>query len=341
MENKLAWNNFYKHPRFWRHVLAWAIFLSFIILAMGVENLTNPEESLSEELKGHSLPTFLLEIFVLIYASVYAYDRLIPQRKFKWFFLSLVLVIVIVAAVDDYLDTMSIVIGDLTGFLANVVVMPAFLVVAFGIKLSYRGARQLFVINRLEAQQMESELKLLKSQINPHFLFNTLNNIYSANLEDQEKANDIILELADLLRYQLESNKKTKATLQEEIKSLENYIELEKIRVKECEVTVNKSGDMSRAEIVPLLLLPFVENAFKYGTGIEPGKIDIDFTIDEAHLFTFACKNKIVQKKGRQHSGGIGLENVKKRLALVYNNNYQLDIKNEDQYFTVNLIVQL
>lgn len=243
--------------------------------------------------------------------------------------------------VDDLLDVSSIQIGEFKGFFANVLSFPILLFIAFGIKLAYHNAKQLLVIDRLEANQTETELKLLKSQINPHFLFNTLNNIYATNLEDRDKANDILLGLADLLRYQLESGNKQKALLSNEIDSLENYITLEKVRVLDCEVHLEKKGDFDTIEIVPLLLLPFVENAFKYGTGIEPGKIDIRFELDEKAYFSFYCGNKIVQKKGKVHSSGIGLENVRKRLELMYQNKYELDIKNENNYFEIRLNIQL
>ena len=149
--------------------------------------------------------------------------------------------------------------GAAKGFWANIILFPFVVLVAFGLKLSYHGTKQLFVIERLKAEQTESELKLLKSQVNPHFLFNTLNNIYSTNLEDHEKANEIILELSDLLRYQLESYKTKFAPLDREINSMENYIDLEKIRVLDCVVQVSKEGNFVEAEIVPLLLLPFVQ----------------------------------------------------------------------------------
>jgi len=121
---------------------------------------------------------------------------------------------------------------------------------------------------------------------------------------------------------------------------LENYISLEKIRVKDCKVNVQKEGDFEKVRIVPLLLLPFVENAFKYGTGIEQGEIDLTFHLNDANVFNFYCQNKVVQKNGKIHSGGIGLENVKKRLALKYANDYNLDIVNENGYFTVQLEIR-
>jgi LytS/YehU family sensor histidine kinase len=300
---------------------------------LAVSAFQDPQEDIQESVQ--KLVLFAIEMLLMIYASFYAFNTLQPKGRYLLLNGILLLIVLFFSYIDGLLDNRVTVLGTLQGFWANIVVFPFFLFVAFGFKLAYHGARQTFVINKLQAEQTESELKLLKSQVNPHFLFNTLNNIYSTNMEDHDKANEIILELADLLRYQLESNKKKRTSLKEEISSLENYIALEKIRVRDCNINVVKKGNFDNMEILPLLLLPFVENAFKYGTGIETGEIDIVFDMKESGSFMFSCKNKIVQKKGKVHSGGIGLENVKKRLALSYPNRYELDINEEGQYFFV------
>jgi len=337
METQLTFSNFWNHPRFLRHFWAWAIFLFFVTVMVTTSVIGNQGEQFIDSI---DIFIFIFGIFTLIYASFFAYNKLFKTKQYLLLTISLVLIIFVVAFFNDRFGLNGIVLGALKGFWANVVMYPFILMVAFGFKLAYHGARQLFVIERLKTKQVESELKLLKSQVNPHFLFNTLNNIYATNLADHEKANEIILELADLLRYQLKSQSHSIMPLKEEISILENYIALEKIRVKDCQVSIQKEGDFQHVNIVPLLLLPFVENAFKYGTGIESGEIDLKFTLDQANVFTFYCRNKIVQKNGKVHSGGIGLENVKKRLALRYLNNYELDLKNEDDYFTVNLEIK-
>jgi len=338
METKLTFSNFWTHPRFWRHFWGWFIFMIFLILMLIATALGNPEEA---ALEGTGGPLkFVFGIMVLIYACFFAYNRLKPQKKYLLLSLAFVIIIVVVAFLNDRYGIDGIMMGGLKGFWANVVMYPFILMVAFGFKLAYHSARQLLVIERLKTKQTESELKLLKSQVNPHFLFNTLNNIYATNLDDHEKANEIILELADLLRYQLKSQSQPMMPLSEEISILENYVSLEKIRVKDCLVNLEKEGNFEKVTIVPLLLLPFVENAFKYGTGIEQGQIDLIFHLNDSNVFNFYCQNKIVQKNGKVHSGGIGLENVKKRLALKYANNYKLEIDKTDTHFTVQLEIK-
>ncbi len=322
-----------------RHLIAWGIFASFVLLMILTESLEDGNEITNTYAK---LLPFLGEMIFLIYSSWFLYDYFVPKRQLAKLLLGLAGLIVLVSLADHLIVPHQVLhVGRLPRMIASLMIFPVVLLVAFGIKWSYHGARQVFIIERLQMQQTESQLKLLKSQINPHFLFNTLNNIYSTNLDDHEKANEIILELADLLHYQLESNKKTKTSLDAEITSLENYIALEKIRVKDCEVSIEKRGDFSQAEIVPLLLLPFVENAFKYGTGIQKGEIAISYVLDDSKLFHFCCRNKIVQKNGRIHSGGIGLQNVKKRLDLMYKQQHQLELREENNQYLVDLKIQL
>jgi len=339
MEKALNWTNFYKHPRFWRHFVPWIVVLSFLyisVFAIGQDGKGDFGEDFGILAFG------FLELLVLIYASFFAYNTLYKkQNKKALFFLVTCSIIILVALLDHFFNIRIVQIGAVKGFWANLITFPVAILVAFGMKLSYHGTKQLFMIERLQAKQTESELKLLKSQVNPHFLFNTLNNIYSTNLTDSEKANEIILELSDLLRYQLESNKSTFSSLEKEIESLENYIHLEKIRVLDCEVNLDQNLEIKNAQIVPLLLIPFVENAFKYGTGIGPGKIDIDIKLNKKKEFYFNIRNKIVQKKGKVHSGGIGLENVKKRLDIMYPTKHQLEINNEGSHFNVILKIQL
>ena len=338
METNLSFTNFWRHPRFWRHFWGWFIFMVFLFLMFAATAVGNPEE---EHLEGvGKVLRFIIGILVLIYASFFAYNKLKPQKKYLLLGLAFIVIILVVAFLNDRYGFNGIMMGKLQGFWANVVMYPFILMIAFGFKLAYHSARHLLVIEKLKTKQTESELKLLKSQVNPHFLFNTLNNIYATNLDDHEKANEIILELADLLRYQLKSQSKPMMPLNEEISILENYISLEKIRVRDCKVNVQKDGDFQKVTIVPLLLLPFVENAFKYGTGIEQGEIDLKFHLDVSNTFSFYCRNRVVQKNGKIHSGGIGLENVKKRLALKYAGNYTLDIEDGNGYFTVQLEIK-
>lgn len=190
-----------------------------------------------------------------------------------------------------------------------------------------------------KTKRVEAEMGLLKMQIQPHFLFNTLNNVYATNLQSPAKANEMILQLADLLRYQLEITKQEKITLAEEIRLTENYVALEKVRLHNCEVLVEKTGDFHTYSITPLLFLPLVENAFKYSTDIQKARIRISFELQDNRL-VFLCHNTIGQNK-QVTSNKMGLDNVRKRLELLYPEQHELTLKQIDNNFILTLSICL
>ncbi|WP_372757510.1 sensor histidine kinase [Mariniflexile sp.] len=200
----------------------------------------------------------------------------------------------------------------------------------------------------LEKAQLETELLFLKTQISPHFFFNTLNNIYSLAVENSKKTPKIILKLSELMRYLLYDTANKRQSLENEILCIQNYIDLERIRHNdELEINMYISGDIQDKEIAPILLLTFIENAFKHGAHKNIGevKIDINLAIKKDFLY-FTISNPMPLKTERDErfdrSSGIGLENVKKRLALGYNkNDYKLTIKNNKNKFVVKLKIKV
>lgn len=200
----------------------------------------------------------------------------------------------------------------------------------------------------LEKIQLETELLFLKNQISPHFFFNTLNNIYSLSVEKSNKTPKIILKLSELMRYMLYETKAKRQSLQNEILCIQNYLDLERVRYNDSlEVNMYISGDIEDKEIAPMLLLTFVENAFKHGANKNIGevKIDINFKIKEKFLY-FTITNpmpKITSHTDNlKQSSGIGLDNVKKRLDLGYDkNDYHLSIKNKRNRFVVKLKIKV
>jgi sensor histidine kinase YesM len=197
----------------------------------------------------------------------------------------------------------------------------------------------------LENEKLEAELKFLKSQIQPHFLFNTLNNLYALTLKKSDSAPDMVIQLSNLLEYSLYSGKQSEVDLQEELKQLTGYIDLEKLRFGDrLDITVDFTGDTSGKLIAPLLLLPFVENSFKHGAGSdhESPYIRIKARIEDNTLL-FSVTNSYKSEKGefRQFEERIGLKNVKRRLELIYPEKYKLDIRQDEKNFTVNLSLQL
>ncbi|GAB3513582.1 sensor histidine kinase [Emticicia fontis] len=204
-------------------------------------------------------------------------------------------------------------------------------------------------IHKEEKQQMAlektaAELAVLKLQISPHFLFNTLNNIRWLARQKSDKTEDSVVKLSQLLRYMIYQAKHDKVSLEQEINYLQNYIELQKMRLTEnSEVIFTYEGDIKRWNIEPLLFIPFVENAFKYGLHSQnESLIEIRLKIEDQKLNLFV-KNPVFANNSSAsvEDSGIGIQNVEKRLMLHYPDRHELNIVNIGGYFSVNLTIIL
>ncbi len=195
----------------------------------------------------------------------------------------------------------------------------------------------------LQRQNLRSELKYLKTQINPHFFFNTLNSLYALTLKKSDKAPEIVLKLSDMMRYMLyESNEKT-IELVQEINYMKNYLELEKVRHGDnFRIDFEESGDPVGHEIAPLLFIPFLENSFKHGLDheLKEGFVRISLDINSRGL-KFSVENskpeKMITVRGERKVGGIGLSNVRRRLNILYPGKYKLLIEDKGKTFFVEL----
>lgn len=194
-----------------------------------------------------------------------------------------------------------------------------------------------------EKLQRETELKYLKEQVNPHFLFNSLNSIYALSRQQSPETPELVMQLSELMRYQLESSKKDAVLLKEELEFIENYLLLEEKRLsKRCKVEFLIKGDVKGLKIAPMLLIPFVENAIKHGARStnENSTIDITVSIKKAQL-NLIIDNSKPSKNIVSERKGLGLENVKRRLNLLYPNSYKLKIDDKANSFHVNLTIDL
>ncbi len=189
----------------------------------------------------------------------------------------------------------------------------------------------------LENQRLTAELAFLKSQINPHFLFNSLNSIYSLAYQKSDTTPEAILKLSEIMRYMLYECNDNKVDLAKELTYLQNYIDLQKIRFgKKAYVDFEVNGQVTNQRIVPLLLIAFIENAFKHGVANDPAHpIKLIINLDDGHLAFYMENRKHVHN--RDASGGIGLNNVKRRLDLLYPNSYKLEIHDDEEIYTCEL----
>jgi len=196
----------------------------------------------------------------------------------------------------------------------------------------------------LEAKQASAELNLLKSQVNPHFLFNTLNSIYSLILSKSDIAADAVMKLSDLMRYLLDSSTKRKVLVKHEFEFLQNYVDLETIRSgKKVSVESSFEGDISGKIISPLLLIPFIENCFKHGISAisADNHINISVYVDN-NILTLKTENKLLlERKDNIKKSGTGIENVIKRLQLLYPDKHELTINREDNIYKLDLSIEI
>jgi len=223
------------------------------------------------------------------------------------------------------------------------ILMSAFLA---GIALLVHHVRRSLVVKRQlkEEQQKrtEAELEWLKNQLNPHFLFNTLNNISSLVQIDADKAQDAIAQLSDLLRYAMYESRHETVPIQGEVEFMRNYISLMELRCNDKTEVTTTFDVQKNMEIAPLLFISLIENAFKHGvSSSRPSKIDIRLIQDEDQL-VFICDNTNYPKDDADRSGsGIGLENTRRRLELIYKGHYDWEQSLENDIYHVRIILNI
>nr|WP_199076166.1 sensor histidine kinase [Pedobacter sp. ASV19] len=216
-----------------------------------------------------------------------------------------------------------------------------FIVISALIKLAIDWFGNERVQRKLESEKKDMELQFLKSQLNPHFLFNSLNNIYSLAYQKSDKTADAVLKLSEIMRYMIYESNDSWVSLSKEIEYVKSFIELQKLRFKDgaaVELTLN--GEIDDQQIVPLILISFVENAFKHGVANDPKdpiKINI---IANQKILHFSITNK-KSKQNKDEMGGVGLNNVERRLQLLYPERYKLNIVNSATHYTSELMLDI
>jgi hypothetical protein len=198
----------------------------------------------------------------------------------------------------------------------------------------------------LETQTMQSELRFLKSQINPHFLFNTLNNLYALTLKKSDRAPDIVIKLSEMMRYMLYECNERRVLLSNEVNYIRNYLDLERLRQgKNVEINFEVEGMITTQKIAPLMFTPFLENSFKHGLSnhISKGFVNIQLKADQNFVHFHIENSKPETKPVQIHprSGGIGLVNLQRRLDLVYPGKYHLKVDDIPNAYGVTMDIEL
>ncbi|QIP15747.1 histidine kinase [Spirosoma aureum] len=194
------------------------------------------------------------------------------------------------------------------------------------LKLSIDWYEQQRMLQKIAVEKLQAEVNFLRSQVNPHFLFNILNNLYALTLKKSDLAPDMVLKLSEMMEYMLYDSDDARVPLEKEIGYLKNYIELEKIRCGDhSDIALQINGNPNGQEIAPLLLLPLVENAFKHGVGKQAEKSWLHGTLTlKATAMEMTVENNKPTAQPKQQKGGIGLTNLRKRLELLYPGRYTL-----------------
>lgn len=218
-----------------------------------------------------------------------------------------------------------------------------FIILACGIKMFKYYILISQKVDNLENEKIQSELEYLKLQLNPHFLFNTLNNIHTLTRIKPELASDTLIKLSDLLRYQIYECSDSKVFVKSEFDYLINYLDLQKVRFENLEVIYEKDGNLSSYMVYPFIFIPFVENAVKHGVDNKRKNniIKLFLGIDNNKLKFSIENSKISSNLQKNSKGGIGLKNVKRRLELLYPGRYSLRITENEDLYNVKLEIKL
>ncbi|MFC2151551.1 sensor histidine kinase [Bacteroidota bacterium] len=286
--------------------------------------------------------TFVLfPLIIPVHVHEYIFNKFLLKGKYTLYILYTITNVIVFGYILEWFEKLI----DPEGNIASHITILIFMFVYIGAKYLIVGTRQQIKLKELEAKQAQAELDLLKSQINPHFLFNSLNSIYSLTLKDSKSASNAVMHLSDLMRYILESSKKKHVPLKEEIEFINNYIELEKIRLgSNFKLNYNITGDAKNLYISPMILIAFVENIFKHGVSLnkEKNEFDIRITIENSQLNFLSINNICIQNNNLEtKEEKTGIENVKKRLELLYPDNHKLTFENNNGKFQVNLQIKL
>ncbi len=339
--------------RFLKHVCGWMILLMIPHIFFSVP--------FSIKLMGYEFIA-LTGTFVVFYShALLIMPQLFYRKKYLLYCISLVLLALLYVCLfkcmkpihTDFLNLLRELTLDSPRPRPKVIrndFIPPHLYMSFMVTLaaslvygsSIRHEKREKLLRELERQQITSNMQLLKSQLSPHFLFNAMNSLYSLSLKKSDKLPETILTMSDLLRYVTYDSNENMVNVKKEINYLQDYIKLQQLRLSpESVINLKVDNQNEQAEIAPMILVPFLENAFKHGVDTE-GIVNIDCHITITNkLIEFHIENKKYTGNQKDKVHGIGIQNVKNRLYLVYGSKCSLDIDDAGEMYVVNLKIKL
>ena len=343
----------FKPPRILWHIVFWVVFISFFALVYGS----------FEEDYGRQYLILLTDAVLQIPAVYFTLYFLMPRFLFKERYIEFGIYLVIVILVFSALHWFNYVLVQHPIFwsednyepyflnygkiLKNTTKVYPVLVLAIVIKWFKYWYKVQKSNQQLVEEKLKAELNFLKAQVHPHFLFNTLNNLYALTLKKSKDAPEVVLKLSDLLNYMLYECAADEVLIEKEVKLLKDYIALEKIRYGDrLNISFNILGKAGSKRVAPLMLLPFVENSFKHGVSEEMDEawVSIDLELKEERLI-LKVENSKSKNDGRDdqfnYKQGIGLKNVRRRLELLYPEKHKLEMHDSNDSFLIVLTLEL
>lgn len=340
-----------RNRNLWLHLSFWCVYLSFHFYQVSV---FQRRMDVFDWPKASAL--IAVQFLLTMAISYFNYFILLPRflvRK-KWGTYLLEFILPFAATIALRIALQRWIVDEFTHqekhfysntFIVQAVVVTLFIVVFIGFLrfvsdwFEFEAAKQ-----EIENQKLVAELNFLRAQINPHFLFNTLNNLYYLAYSNSPNTTEVISKLSLVMRYMIYDANHSKVLLTKEIEYMENYIALEKLRLSgQANISFNITGDVSTVQVVPLILITFLENAFKHGVSnsSEPAWVKVSIDVKD-HVLDYTVENsKSPGARDLAGKSGIGLANVSRRLDLLYPNKYELSVSDEPDRYYIHLKLDL
>lgn len=327
-----------KKHRLYRHLIL--IVFSIIVLYYSPPEYAEPYETFSRAV------TFF-QILLLAYSNMYFF---VPKFLFRKKYLSYGLFVLAGMIISYFIHEVACYYfkpnllpyqDDSINFFTFSFMIMVLIIASAAVKLFQQWIADAQLIHDLEMAKTNAELEQLKNQINPHFLFNMLNNANVLIEDDPKKASQVLMKLSDLLRYQLYDSTRDKVLLTSEIHFLEDFLNLEKVRRDNFNTLISKEGDLSGVQVPSLLFISFVENAVKHNNDVAKASyVNLYFVVKNNQIF-FKCVNSKPTLKAVKKTGGLGLANIKRRLELLFPSSHTLKIEDSPETYSVTLILDL
>lgn len=341
--------------RYYRHVVFWLLRYLFIFQAISCSmyffHILNKQESVQIGVML-SIYSVLTEIFFTYSIAYWLIPKFFKSRKI-FFFTGLIILLGLLVWAQSPVYRQWFQFQDLRPYsfelfweyvMITTTISPGICALFIACRLFKNYYFKLEERETLILENTNAEMQLLKAQVHPHFLFNTLNNIYSFSIRKSTESRSLVLKLSDTLKYMLNECDTPFVAVAKELKMIDDYLGLEKVRYGDrLDLKIEIKGDYKNKLIVPLLLIPFVENCFKHGASrmLKDPWIKMNILINENLLYLELSNNKPLADSSLNNKSGLGLKNVRKRLQLLYPRQHDLDIKQSEDQFAVKLKLPL